>query len=137
VPDRFVPPIASHPKRDGREAEQKRQDRQEVGESPPKDCEGTMRVEGSHEMEIVTKGAEQSRAPHVSTFRTAIGCGAKIVAAVGAEAGTTPSATVAEDGEKARRREDAEEQSGEPVWKPDEAAGVERDIMCRNLPVVY
>ena len=53
-----VPPIASHPQRDRREAEEKGQDRQEVEESSAKDCEDTM----SHEMEIVNKGVEQSRA---------------------------------------------------------------------------
>ena len=54
------PPIASHPQRDGREAEEKGQDRQEVEESSAKDCEGTMRVDGSHEIQIVNKAMEQS-----------------------------------------------------------------------------
>jgi hypothetical protein len=52
-----APPIASHPQHDGREAEEKRQDRQEVKESATKDCEDRM----SHQNQIVTKAIEQSR----------------------------------------------------------------------------
>jgi hypothetical protein len=56
------PPIASHPQRDGREAEEKGQDRQGAEQLPTKNCERTM----SHEMEIVRKRRKQSRAPDES-----------------------------------------------------------------------
>jgi hypothetical protein len=59
-PELVKPPIAPHPQRDGREAEEKGQDRQEGEESAAKDCEGLLSIKGSHEMEIVTKGVEQS-----------------------------------------------------------------------------
>ncbi len=64
-----------------------------------------MRVEGSHEMEIVNKGVEQSRDGrslwHVATFRTSLVRGAEIVAAVWAEADPILAAG-AEDGAKAQ-----------------------------------
>jgi len=47
-----LPIAASDQQRDGGETEEKGQDRQEIEESPAKDCEDTM----SHEMEIVNKG---------------------------------------------------------------------------------
>src|SRR5438876_8061137 len=66
-----------------------------------------------------------SRCRHVATFRTAppLRCGAKIVAAVRAEAGAM-TATGADDGEKAQCWEDGEEEGGEPVWEMDEACAV-------------
>src|SRR5689334_23275631 len=57
---------------------------------------------------------------HRSAFWAAVGCGAKIVAAVWAEAGAV-TATRAEDGAETDRGRDGEEKSGEPVWEPDEA----------------
>jgi hypothetical protein len=58
VPEIVESPIASHPQRHRREAEEKGQDRQGVEQSPTKDCEGTM----SHQMEIVSKADPQSSA---------------------------------------------------------------------------
>jgi len=60
---------------------------------------------------------------HLPAFRTTIGCRAKIVAAVGAEAGAILSAR-AEDLYKADRREDGEEESGEPVREVEAVAGL-------------
>src|SRR5207244_676582 len=54
-----VSPIASHPQRDGREAEKKGQDRQEVEESPTKDCEFRM----SHELQILSSQTNGSSVP--------------------------------------------------------------------------
>ena len=62
-----VAPIASHPQRDGCEAEEKGQDRQAGEESSAKDCEDTM----SHEIQIVTKGVEQSSAARLAPVRSA------------------------------------------------------------------
>lgn len=50
-------PIASHPQRDGGEAEEEGEDCQGGEQSSAKDCQDPM----SHEIQIVTEGVEQSR----------------------------------------------------------------------------
>ena len=79
-----------------------------------------IRVRGTRERVVVIR-------VYKAAFRTAIGCGAEIVAAVRAEAGAM-SATRAEDRAKANRGEDGEKESGEPVWDPD----IARDISCEK-----
>ena len=61
-------------------------------------------------------GRVRLRFGDVAAFGAAIGCGAKIVAAVRAEADAM-TATRAENGAKAYRGEDGEEEGEEPVWE--------------------
>ena len=62
-----LPIAASDQQRDGGETEEKGQDRQEIEESPAKDREDTM----SHEIQIVTKGVEQSSDARLAAVRSA------------------------------------------------------------------
>ena len=81
----------------------------------------------SHENQIVNTSVSQSSVRYVPALGASIGCGAEVVAAVWAETGAI-AASIAEDPPETDCGEDGEEQSEVPVWEPEAAKSLWREI---------